>query len=186
MGTNNFHCVNTSRIYKVLMNYESCVYDEEENKTDETEYVSPDVYEIEYFITSIKQAAKNLAKNLGIDYSEGCYKDPNSLRSYPVTTLFQLYQINDRYKSEVIVIINCVMRAGYYEGACLDWYISYECDGHTGEDMEDVFYKALIDKYNNNGMINIQLNNFKKYTIKAEEELINIVEMLFEQFLNYE
>ena len=33
---------------------------EEGNETDETEYISPDVYEIEDFIISIKQAAKNL------------------------------------------------------------------------------------------------------------------------------
>jgi hypothetical protein len=182
MGTNNFHCVNASRIYPVLMNYETCVYDEEGNETDETEYIAPDVYEVDDFISAIKETAKNLAKNLGIEYTDGCDEDPNLLRSYPSTQLFQLYQINDKYNSGVVVNINCVLRQGYYEGACLDWYISYECDGYIGEDMDDVFFRGLYAKYNNNGMIKIHFKNFTKYAIKAEEELINVVELLFQQF----
>lgn len=180
MGTSNFHNVNARNIYAVLMNYEQPVLDDDGEETDEMEDHAPESWECEEFIDMLKDDAKELAPTKGFSYHHTCDTDPHELRSYNSIPLFQFYKNKKFGDIDVTVNINCVVRVAYYEGANLDWYITYDaCDVN----MDEVDFLADAEWYSDMpaGMIKIQCKNAERFAYNMTEELIEIVEEFFKQ-----
>lgn len=180
MGTNNFYCKNARKYYAVLMDYDQPVYDINGDETNEYQVLPPQEYEVEDFINYVTEIAQESAdKNEMTLYSE-CDKDFDELRSYPSTKLFQLFLKKSYEDATVHVNINCTMRSGYYEGANLDWYITYQVSGEILEDID--FFEAMQWHTNqSDAMLKKQCARAEKWAGKAKAKLIAIVEEVFTQ-----
>lgn len=180
MATSNFHNVNAYNIYAVLMNYEQPVLDNDENETDEIECYSPDSWECDEFIDMLKEDAKELAPLKGLSYHHTCDTDPHELRSYSSTSLFQFYKSKKFGDIDITVNINCVIRSAYYEGASLDWYITYDV---CGINMDQIDFLANIQWSSDMpaGMVKIQCNNAESFASNTADEMIEVVEDFFKQ-----
>lgn len=178
MGTSNFHNVNAHKIYAVLMNYEAHVLDEDGNETDEVETRSPDLSDVHDFQDWIKEDAQELAPALGISYHTSCDKDPHELRSFSSTDLFQFYTRKSFGDMEIDVNINCVMRSGYYEGACLDWHFTYTVQGSNLDEI-DFIETFEWDSNMSRGLIKIQCKHAENWAKKTTEYLTEVTEEFF-------
>jgi hypothetical protein len=178
MATSNFHNVNAYNIYAVLMNYEQPVLNDEEEETDEIECYSPDSWECDEFIDMLKEDSKELAPLKGFDYYHTCDTDPHELRSYNSIPLFQFYKNKKFGDVDVTVSINCVVRVAYYEGANLDWYITYDVCGINMDEIDflaDMQWRSDMPA----GMVKIQCNNAERFASNTADEMIEVVEDFF-------
>jgi hypothetical protein len=177
MGTSNFHNVNASKVFAVLMNYEAPRLDDFGNETEDMEYHTPECFEIDDFIDNMKTEAQEF-KHKTIKYYKDCDNDPHELRSFESTPLFQYYSNKTFGDMSVTVSINCVIRQGYYEGGNLDWYVTYDLSNYKGDEID--FQKDFIDCSNMpEGMRIIQSRNAERWAQKVTDELVEIVEDLF-------
>lgn len=178
MGTSNFHRVNASKVFAVLTNYEQPILDEDGNETDEQEVVCPDYWECVDFIYNIKEEAVQVALNECINLGYNCDEDPHELRSYPTTTLFQFYRHKKYGDAEICVNVNAVLRSAYYEGACLDWYVTYDCCGENNDHIE---FLSIMDYHSEmpKGMVAIQSTKAEAWAESTKDELVEIMENLF-------
>ena len=177
MGTSNFHNVNASKVFAVLMNYEAPIFNDDGEETEETEYRAPECYEVDDFIENMKYEAQEL-KHKTIKYYKDCDNDPHELRSFVSTPLFQYYNYKTFGDMPVTVSINCVIRHGYYEGGNLDWYVTYDLSNYKGNEID--FEQDFIDCSSMpEGMRVIQSRNAEKWAQKVTDELVEIVEELF-------
>lgn len=180
MGTSNFHNVNAHNVYAVLMNYEQPIFDEDDNETGETEYVTPDLQEIEDFVEYTTSIAKDLSIEKKVSFCKECDSDPHELRSFESTPLFQFFKQKSFGDMSIAVSINCVIRHGYYEGGNLDWYMTYDTVNHKGGEIDfadDFEYCSNMPA----GMIKIQCKNAERWAEKTTDELVEITEELFKQ-----
>lgn len=180
MGTSNFHNVNASNVYAVLMNYEDVVYDEDGNETDETEMRAPDTWECDMFIKDIKEDAKEKAPAIGFSYHHTCNEDPHELRSYSSIPLFQFYRFKKFGDIDITVNINCVLRVGYYEGANLDWFITYDVMGNNTDELDFLYYTEYQSDMPA-GMIKIQNKLAETWASNTADELVNVTEEFFKE-----
>lgn len=180
MGTSNFHNVNARNIYAVLMDYEDVVYDEHDNETDETEYRSPDTWECDMFIKDIKEDAKEKAPLKGVSYYHTCNQDPHELNSYSSIPLFQFYRGKKFGDIDITVNINCVLRVGYYEGANLDWFITYDVMGSNTDELDFLYYTEWQSNMPA-GMIKIQNKLAEAWASNTADELVNVTEEFFKE-----
>jgi len=180
MGTSNFHNVNARNIYAVLMNYEQPVLDEDDNETDEIEECVPDSWECQDLFDNLREDAKELAPTKGFSYHAICDPDPHELRSHGSNLLFQFYKNKKFGDVDVTVNINCVVRGAYYEGASLDWYITYDA---CGLNMNQIDFLESMEWYSSmpTGMIKIQCKNAEQFASDTAEELIEVVEEFYKQ-----
>jgi hypothetical protein len=180
MGTSNFHNVNARNVYAVLMNYEQPVLDEDGEETDEMENHAPESWECDDFMDMLKEDASELASRKGFVYHHTCDTDPHELRSYSSIPLFQFCKNKKFGDVDVTVNINCVVRIGYYEGASLDWYITYDtCGINTTQIdfLEDMEWESDMPT----GMIKIQCKKAEIFASNITDELIEVVEEFFKQ-----
>ena len=180
MGTSNFHNVNARNVYAVMMNYEQPVLDENGDETDVMAECVPEYWECEDFMNMLKEDAKELAPLKGFSYHENCDTDPHELRSYSSIPLFQFYKNKKFGDVDVTVNINCVVRVAYYEGANLDWYITYDV---CGINMDQIDFLADMEWQSEMpaGMIKIQCKNAENFASNTADELIEVVEDFFKQ-----
>lgn len=180
MGTSNFHNINARNVYAVLMNYEAPVVDEEGNETDELEYHTPDTWEVDDFICLIKEDAEELADKSNFSYHGTIDPDPHELRSYSSIPLFQFFRHRKFGDIGVSVNINCVARVGYYEGANLDWYVTYNI---CGDDTDEIDFLSSMQHYSYMpaGMIKIQAKNAELWAAMITDELIDATEEFFKK-----
>ncbi len=180
MGTSNFHNVNARNIYAVLMNYEQPVLDEEGNETEEMETVAPESWECDEFMYMLKENAKERASLKGFSYHENCDTDPHELRSHSSIPLFQFYKNKKFGDIDVTININCVVRGAYYEGASLDWYLTYTfCDEEY--DIIDFSWTDGWWSNMNRGLLVIQTKHAERFASRVTDELIEVVEEFFKQ-----
>lgn len=180
MGTSNFHSVNAGNTYAVLMSYESPICDDDGNETDETETQACDTWEVDDFINNIRTEAERIAKEDGFKYHQDLeMTDPNELRSFGSSPLFQIYLDKHFGDVHVEVNINCVMRSGYYDGACLDWFDTTVYGGET-ESFSDTDY-AIEDWMSdmNAGLRKIQEGKAKTWLWSTRNNIIETVEKIF-------
>jgi hypothetical protein len=180
MATNNFHNKNASKIYAVLMNREQPILDDEGNETDETEYVYADEWECEDLLSNVKSEMETLAKkHKTISFHKGGNAD--FLRSFDGSIIGSFWASKDYLGIDCEVEVAAVLRSGYYEGANLDFEITYKVNGYDYEDyMAEWEYSA-----NNNhkkGLVNIQYNNVSNWFENTADTLINELESIFENF----
>lgn len=162
------------------MNYEQPILDAEGEETDEMENCAPESWECDDFMNMLKEDAQDLAITKGLSYYANCDTDPHELRSYSSIPLFQFYKNKKFGDIDVTVNINCVVRVAYYEGASLDWYITYDaCDinMHEVDFLADAEYQSNMPA----GMIKIQCKNAERFASNMTEELIETVEEFFKQ-----
>jgi hypothetical protein len=180
MGTSNFHNVNASKVFAVLMNYEAPRLDDFGNETEDTEYHTPECYEIEDFMDNLREQAEALSVESNFKYYKKLeMEDPHSLRSYGSTPLFQLYHSKDFGDVNVQVNINCVARHAYYDGASLDWYVTCTMANETEliDDMDYEINEWMSDM--NAGLRKIQARNAEAWATSIKDTLIETVEKIF-------
>lgn len=180
MGTSNFHNVNARNVYAVLMNYEQPLLDSEGEETDVMEDCAPESWDYDDFFTNLKENAQELAPLKGFSYHHACEEDPHELRSHASIPQFQFYKNKKFGDVDVTVNINCVVRGAYYEGASLDWYVTYDaCDVN----MDQIDFLAAAQWYSDMpaGMIKIQCKNAERFASNITEELIEVVEDFFKE-----
>jgi hypothetical protein len=180
MGTSNFHNVNARNVYAVLMNYEQPVLDADGEETDVMEDCAPESWECEDFFSNLKENAAELAPLKGFSYHHTCDTDPHELRSYSSIPMFQFYKNKKFGDTDVTVNINCVVRGAYYEGASLDWYITYDV---CGINMDQIDFLADMEWQSSMpaGMVKIQCKNAEQFASTTAEELIEVVEEFYKQ-----
>jgi hypothetical protein len=180
MGTSNFHSVNAGNTYAVLLNYEQPMYTDTGEETDETETVVCDENDVNDFISNIRSEAERIAKENNLKYHQDLeMTDPHELCSFGSSPLFQIYLEKHFGDVHVEVNINCVMRSGYYEGACLDWFDTTVYGGET-ESFSDTEY-AIEDWMSdmNAGLRKIQENKAKTWLWTTRNQIIETVEKIF-------
>jgi hypothetical protein len=180
MGTSNFHSVNAGNTYAVLMNYERPVCDDDGNETEETETVVCDDQDVDDLISNLRSEAERIAKENNFKYHEDLeMTDPHELRSFGSSSLFQIYLDKHFGDVHVEVNINCVMRSGYYEGACLDWFDTSIVGGDTNyfNETDYTFEEWMSDM--SAGLRTIQSNNAKTWMWKTRNQIIETVEKIF-------
>lgn len=132
MGTSNFHRVNASKIYAVLMNQPA---------DEDGEYYAPEQRDIDEFVEYLRD---RLGEVEHADfYPDG--KDPHELRSFPSLVVGRIIS-KSTFAGGLIgaeIIVTAVMRSGYYEGACLDWHISKQIGGEEFDEEIDLSYYDL-------------------------------------------
>lgn len=135
MGASNFHYENASKCYAVLMNYEQPVLDENGNETDQTEWHTPDAWEVDDFVQDLEMTIDHAFKG---QVSNHVNQDPHELRSYPsrvITTIYDRKEVG--MYSDLHIELTAVMRGGYHEGACLDHFARIFINGEEN-DLESI------------------------------------------------
>ena len=132
MATNNFHYVNTSRCFAVLMSSSQ----EEVNEHGEVEEVfsnpdSSDYYSLIDEIRSEMQEMRNRIPNLSF-YNGG--EDEHELRSFPSKVIGSIRKNESMFGVDISVTLTAVIRSGYYDGACLDYCYHIDVDLDNIED----------------------------------------------------
>ncbi len=171
MGASNFHNVNAHNIYAVLMSYERPVINDYGDETGETEMHSPEGWEWSDLKAEIRNGMKTKAEEKGYDYyANGSISDPHELRSYPSQVLFTVEHSKTYADVDVIVSISGVLRSGYHDGACLDWWIhNDEPEVSLGESMD---FKSNLPA----GLIKILSKHATNWYNKTKDEMIALVE----------
>jgi hypothetical protein len=177
MGTSNFYNKNASRVFAVLMDYEQPIIDEDGNETDETGYISPDQWEYDDFISDIKSILNNCPMFFRAD--EG--NNSHNLRSFEGRVLGSYIEDRTLLNVSLEVQITCILRSGYYEGANLDWEITYYIDGYEhdeiGNAVEEWEYQA--NKEFNQGLCKIHKSNAEASLTQLTDKLIEHVENIY-------
>lgn len=182
MGTSNFYYRNASKVFAICLDYEQPILDEDGNETDENETVS--CSEIEYS-EQIENVQYHMQENKGVfSYSESEINSQFDNRNFCARFVGSL-SANKKFGDVYVDIqINAFSRAGYYEGACLDWELSIDVDQYNYDNIEDVLSDLKdcnITSYTMNvGMVKIQSKNIQKWLIKVKDELVKLVEKSFE------
>jgi hypothetical protein len=182
MGTSNFYYRNASKVFAIGLNYEQPILDEDGNETDENENVSCESFEYEEQIENVKyHMEENKGKFHFSDYEQKSQLDNRNFCASYVGSLSANKNFGD---VNIDVQINAFSRAGYYEGACLDWELCVNVDGNgnDSDDIEDVTYfvENTSSRNMNDGMLKIQAKNAQKWANKISDELIAAVEKSFE------
>lgn len=144
MGAPNFGRVAADKIYALWMSQEVEVLDEDGMPTGETEYESPERWEIEedieeYFQQEFKDTFKpTLPKGVYASWN-GEFDDLFTLSS---SKCYKLGSV----EVEIEAKIEANIQSGYHEGACLDFtYVAY-VDGYRHADSWDSSENISIDK----------------------------------------
>lgn len=182
MGTNNFYYRNASKVYSICESDEQPVIDEDGNETEEMETYTPDEFDCNEQLNFIKQ---QLEENKGkFNFCDRERKSEFDNRNFPSTYIGTLWI--EKYYGDICVEleINCFARAGYYDAACLDWEIEFKFDGGcTCDDTDSVneLFVYGVNSYTmNKGMLVIQGRNCDIWADRTKDELVSIVEKVFE------
>lgn len=162
------------------MDYEQPVLDDDGNETDVMEDCTPESWECEEFFSNLKENAIELAPLKGFSYHHTCDKDPHELSSHSSIPMFQFYKNKKFGDIDVTVNINCLTRGAYYEGASLDWYMTYDVCGVNMDQIDflaDVEWKSDMPL----GMIKIQCKHAERWAQSVTDELIDVTEEFYKQ-----
>lgn len=191
MGTSNFARGNTSRVFAVLMNEDVWIcsecgayhYEESpgccDGATYEEESRAVESYEIDDFKYYVREVAEQKASN-DIQYSDEDGSDND--RNYCASNLFS-YKMSKWYGDiEVEVQIVAKMVSGYYEGASLDFDVTV-FDGYEFSDSDNSVEYLFSNNCScmNQGILKIQQCHAERWVDKAKDQLIELVEQVFEQ-----
>ena len=189
MGTSNFARGNTSRVFAVLMNEDVYVcsecgayhYEESpeccEGATYEEESRAVEYHDVLDLKSYVRELAEQKASK-GIQYSDEDGSDND--RNYCGHDLFS-YRMSKWYGDiEIEVQIVAKMVSAYYEGASLDFDVTV-FDGDHFSDSDDAILYAFDQSDMKEGMKVIQQRHAERWVDKAKDQLIELVEQVFEQ-----
>jgi len=168
MGTNNFYNRNASKVFAVLMNKEQFVLDENGEETEETEEVPVEDYDIEFFDEYLQEKLSESKFETWIPTKTTWEEDSN--RNFEGRILGELSIVKNYGDVEIKVEIQAICRAGYYEGANLDWELKYYIDGNN-VDMEYIEEEFIYQSGMNAGLKAIQSKKAYKW-LETQGELI--------------
>ncbi len=155
MSTSNFHNVNASAIFAVLL----------ENDFD-----------YEDLVDNLKSELKDNS-----DYVDYGKTDHNELRSFPSRTLGSIRRYHQYKDFYVEVCVTPVIRSGYYSGCNLDWNVAYSINGDA-YDIDELengigYNTALpISKIKAYGLL------AEKKAEKLKNEIVNELEALYNDY----
>lgn len=179
MSTGNFYCKNTDEIYAIGMSY--TVVDENDNE----EIVTPDEIEfeetLEYIRTQLQEAFQDQwTPQSGWDYN----------RNYAGSLLGDVNIFKKFAGSYIEASLRVVSRAGYYDGACLDFdYIGYDTHCDSLDEavriaVENLEYHLRYDY--KPGFVKIQANLAEKWLLAALDEAIEKLQSVFKQVCEHQ
>jgi hypothetical protein len=158
MATGNFYNKNANNIYAIF----------QENEYDD--FIYQDTRD--NIASDLEVYTKNSKAYLG--YSNNNYIDDYLIEVVSITKKVAGIPLS--------VDIDVLMRSGYYEGANLDYEISYRADSVEFDDLSDAFQAyfdvATYDFDMNKGLATIQAKNAAKRLEAMSEELIENVERI--------
>lgn len=161
MGTSNFYTKNAGRLYPLftdLTEDEHAFFDYEE----ESQFVAEQV--------------SNLLDNDNEIINDYVGND----RNFPERLLIEFKESKVFGDVEIEVNAKVILRAGYYEGANLDYYIEFQ-DQNNYHNFEDS-YDIVINHYNsdmNAGLCSIQTKLARDWAANTREEIENRLEEVF-------
>ena len=174
MGTSNFYNRNASKVFAVLMNYETPILNEEGEETGETETTSPESWECEMLIEDVQN---HLKESKFYSYIP---KEPiwDRERNYEGRTIGSLSIEKEYGGVNIEVEINAILRSAYYEGANLDWDCVIKLNGAETDSNEfsvDFGYTSDLSA----GLNAIIAPKALKWAEKMQNELIEEMERIF-------
>lgn len=170
MATNNFYYRNASKVFAIGLDYEN----------EDGENVSCDEFEYDMEIENVQyHMDENKGKFHYSEYERKSQLDNRNFCARYIASLTANKKIGD---IDIEIEINAFSRAGYYEGACLDWELNINVDGNDSDDIDDVTYfvENTSSRNMNEGMLKIQAKNAQKWANKVKDELVALVEKSFE------
>lgn len=175
MGTSNFYYKNASKVYAICMNSEQPKLDDDGNETEEMETVYA---EQEDYNDTRDYVAEKMKEVEGYNFSTLSGSPNNDLRSFEGSLIGQ-WSIDKTYGDvNVEVIIVACSRAGYYEGACLDWYIDTYICGYENDDINADDFEHYSDKMNA-GMAKIIAPKANKWIETMKDKMAADLEKVF-------
>lgn len=158
------------------MSYEREILDVNDEPTGEFEHYSPEDWE-----------CKDFMKNIAMEFDIEPYKtiDPHELRSYPSHVLGGFNENKIIAGVDVSINIYAVLRSGYYDGACLDWFTEIYLGGNEISSIDEI-QGEMAYYIENKGMAAIQGQNAAKWAETALEALTAKVEAVFKKYCEHE
>jgi hypothetical protein len=177
MGTSNFYNKNASKTFAVLMGYEQPIIDEDGNETDQTEWRSPDEWDYDDFISNIQSTLKESPYYWRPEIGNNSH----NLRSFEGRILGSYIEGKTLLNVSLEVQITCILRSGYYEGANLDWEITYYIDGYEHDDIDNAIeeWEYQANKDFNIGLCRIHKAKAEEYLNQTRDKLIEHVEKVY-------
>jgi len=162
MGTSNFHNENATRIYADECDYEGAYED----------LVSNVRYSLQ---------AKDEAKTIQFTFDDDISLD-SELRSFPARSIGTVYENFSFLNADINVELIPLVRSGYYEGANLDYEVSFILEGENFESITDLI--SAIQDYPEDydttpGLIAIHSNNLQNRLEKSFNTLVEETEATF-------
>lgn len=155
MGASNFYYKNAGALYPLFM----------------------DRYEDDYF--DYQEECQNIAE--WIDEKIDAYavlNEPDSNfnnRIYPTRVLATKWYRENFGEVTIEIKLSVVVHAGYYEGACLDYYTEMYQDGMELDTYND------ISQHNSGHMTMKQLSSARKWAEKTDDEISELCEKVFSE-----
>lgn len=110
------------------------------------------------------------------EYHVANKKDPHQLRSYP-SFVFAMWDSHIKYQTiEVHIYVFAVMRYGYYEDACLDWFVEYG----IGANSTDIGHDELVEDIM--WCFDVKKAKAEKIAAKVEKKTKQMTDFANEQF----
>lgn len=164
MGTSNFHSVNASAVFAF----------------------TPSDDEYPFYYEDIKDEVESALKERGLCTDRKWADDPYELRSYPSSVLGHKTVERTFMGAWFAVTIKAVIRSGYYDGACLDWFTQVDTEARgfldRGYDDEwDHFLDRLLDSSENVGFAKANLPRLMRWIDHTRDELIKECEQVFKE-----
>jgi hypothetical protein len=176
MATNNFYNKNASNIFAVLMNYEQPILDDDGNETDETEWTSPDEWEYADLISELQYAMKNKFQK---DFVSGGTDDNH--RSFYGKAIGRYMTDKDYMGVTIEFELTAMIRSAYYEGANLDWELTYHVNGYSHDDIDEALseWQYQAEKYYNAGLVKANLRHVESYMEAKKVQIVAELEQIF-------
>ena len=178
MGASNFYNKNASNIFAVLLNYEQPLTDDEGNELEETETVSPESWEYDDFKSNFTYEMK---ERFGNDFVKGGADDHD--RNYHGTALGRVMIDKDYMGVTLEIELTAMLRSAYYEGANLDWELTFYVDGYEHDDLvgalEEWEYQASKDF--NLGLVRANKNKVERWLSQTKDSMVERLETLFKE-----
>jgi len=174
MGTSNFYNKNASKVFAVLMNYETPILDDDGNETEETETVSPEDFECDDLIEDVQNHLKE-SKFYSWIPSKPVWDNDRNYSGRKIGSL----SVGKQYGGVSIDIgIEAILRSAYYEGANLDWELIITIDG-ADTDFEDFLQDFSYASEMSVGLCTIVSRKALKWAEKMQNELIKEIEKIY-------
>lgn len=165
-GTGNFYTVNANKIFAIGV--------EDNDEDDDYDSTEDEISNIEHDLKSKGWTLPDSKKHIS-PYDDN--------RNFPGKVIATKEESKDFGDNNVSIVINAVVRSGYYQGACLDWETNVTLNTEEYWDDEPIEVHMIKDAFeDNNDKDNSNVANAEKWIKKTRTELIDEVEKVYSEF----